>query len=381
MRANDLDPSRLRRLAGLKAPQGAAVLSLYVDLDPMTFGTPPARRSEVSSLTDDLGRHLREADLPHEARTAARRDLERARDALNDTVVDANGAQGLALFVCGPADLFELVRLPLPVDMRAVVDDSPWIEPLVRIGRTQALAVALVDRRNLRLLYGRRDGLEELSAEAGRLRRTSEEGGHEPPAHNRPTDNEALEHFKRLGQMLLDLQKRRGYDCLLIAAPEELRGEICDQLHPYVHERLTGWLDVPVDYASAADVSRAAADVLGAQRTQRETETLQRLRDRLGRGERAAAGLPAVLAALNERRVETLLYDAGLQAGGTACPACGFLSADAETCPVDGTATEQREDITENAAETAVLQSADVLVLEDRPDLGPHGGIAAVLRF
>src|SRR6478735_4144994 len=115
MRANDLDPGRLRRLAGLKAPEGATVLSLYVDLDPMTFGTPPARRSEISSLTDELGRHLREADLPHDARVAARSDLERARTALNDTVAGADGARGLALFVCGPADLFELVRLPRPV--------------------------------------------------------------------------------------------------------------------------------------------------------------------------------------------------------------------------------------------------------------------------
>jgi hypothetical protein len=63
------------------------------------------------------------------------------------------------------------------------------------------------------------------------------------------------------------------------------------------------------------------------------------------------------------------------------CPACGFLSVDEAACPVDGTATERRANVVENAAETAVLQSADVLVLEDRPDLGPHGGIAALLRF
>lgn len=381
MRANDLDPSRLRRLAGLKAPPGAAVLSLYVDLDPMTFATPPARRSQVSSLTDDLGRHLRETDLDHEARVAARRDLERARDALNGTVVDADGAQGLALFVCGPTGLFELLRLPRPVDMRAVVDDSPWIEPLVRLGRTQALTVALVDRRTLRLLYGGRESLEELADEVGQRRRVPQDSGVEAPSHNRPTDNETLEHFKRVGQVLLGLRKRRGFDCLLIAAPEELRGEICDQLHPYVRERLSGWLDVAVDDASIGAVARAASAVLDAQRTKREDETLDRLRERLGRGERAAGGLPAVLAALNERRVETLLYDSGLRAAGRVCPACGFLSVDAATCPVDGSATEPRDDLAENAAETAVLQAADVLVLVDRPDLGPHGGIAAVLRF
>src|SRR3954468_20587748 len=122
MRANDLDPGRLRRLAGLKAPEGATVLSFYVDLDPMTFGTLPARRTEVTSLTDDMSRHLRDSELPHSVRVTAREDLERARTTLNDTVADVDGAQALALFVCGPADLFELLRLPGPVDMRAVAD-------------------------------------------------------------------------------------------------------------------------------------------------------------------------------------------------------------------------------------------------------------------
>jgi hypothetical protein len=88
-----------------------------------------------------------------------------------------------------------------------------------------------------------------------------------------------------------------------------------------------------------------------------------------------------VLAALNERRVETLLYDDTLRAAGVVCPTCGFLAVDEASCPVDGTPAERRDDIVENAAETALLQSAEVRALHDRPDLGPHGGIAATLRF
>jgi hypothetical protein len=48
---------------------------------------------------------------------------------------------------------------------------------------------------------------------------------------------------------------------------------------------------------------------------------------------------------------------------------------------VDGGALEERDSIVEEAVQSALGQSAEVLVLRDRPELGPLGGIAATLRF
>ncbi|HEU4657070.1 MAG TPA: hypothetical protein VFR97_06075 [Capillimicrobium sp.] len=380
MRANDLDPTRLRRLAGLKAPGGGLVLSLYVDLDPTTFAAPPARETQVSSLVDETDRRLRECQVSHEARTAARRDLERAGEALQQTVTNGNGALGVAVFACEPAGLFEVLRLPRPVDSRAVIEDSPWIEPLVRLGTTEQVCVALVDRHHGRILHGTGDALDELDPEADELRRPPEAGTTDV-RHPRANDNEVRDHIKRMAHALLNVQKSRGFDCLLIAAPGELRGAVEEQLHPYVRERLGGWLDVPVEHSSVDEVARAVTEALDAERRRRDDAVLERVRDGIGRGDRAVGGLRDVLTALNERRVDTLLYDAGLQVEAVVCPQCGFLGVDEATCPVDGTPTERRENGIENAAETAVLQAADVRVLVDRPDLGPHGGIAALLRF
>ncbi|HEY8585020.1 MAG TPA: hypothetical protein VIL49_18825, partial [Capillimicrobium sp.] len=199
MRANDLDPSRLRRLAGLKAPSGM-VLSLYVDLDPTTFAAPPARETQVTSLIDEADRRLRELELGHDARVSARRDLDRAREALHETVSHSNGALGVAVFASESADLFEVLRLPRPVDSRAVLDDSPWIEPLVRLGTSDRVCVALVDRHHVRLLLGTRDGLEELDPAAEELRRAGGEGSEAGPddvRHPRANDNEVRDHLKR----------------------------------------------------------------------------------------------------------------------------------------------------------------------------------------
>ena len=48
---------------------------------------------------------------------------------------------------------------------------------------------------------------------------------------------------------------------------------------------------------------------------------------------------------------------------------------------VDGGAVQARKSILEDAVQAALGQSAEVLALRERPELGPLGGIAATLRF
>jgi peptide subunit release factor 1 (eRF1) len=97
---------------------------------------------------------------------------------------------------------------------------------------------------------------------------------------------------------------------------------------------------------------------------------------------RAASGVPDVLAAVHEQRVEFLLVDAGYALPGVVCPTCGWLGVEgAATCPADGSATERLDDVVEAAVERSLTQAADVHVLRDRAELASHGHIAAVLRF
>src|SRR3954453_22543593 len=109
MLANDVDHDRLRRLADLR-PDGAKVLSLYLDRDPQTFASPRALISEAHSLLDEAARTVESAGLGHDALVAARADVERLRGALlavdddeNEGLaadLDLKGACSLALFAC-----------------------------------------------------------------------------------------------------------------------------------------------------------------------------------------------------------------------------------------------------------------------------------------
>jgi peptide chain release factor subunit 1 len=352
MLVNDVDHDRLRRLADLH-PEGAKVLSLYLDRDPETFASPRALVTEAHSLLDEAARKVEDAGLDHDALVAARADVERLRETLlaspdgaRDTLnpdLDLKGARALALFACGPADLLEVLKLPAPVDTRAVLDDSPCIEPLVRAsaGR-ERIAVAIVDRETARIFHGTADAIEEVEdATASKAH-----------AQVRPEDAHAL--FKAVSDDLLDLLQGRGFDLLVLDAREELRGEVESALHPYVRERLAGEVRLDISSATPDEVRRAAAKVLEERRERHVGELLARLREGLGRGERAAAGLEDVRSALEQRRVEALIYEATRE-------------------------LPRLDDL----VDAAVLQDAEVLTVDpaEHPELGPHEGIGAVLRF
>src|SRR4051794_22366096 len=154
MQTSDLDHERLRALAATR-PERGRVLSLYLNLDPSEFATPPARRSAITSLLDEAAREIEGADCEHRVEQELREDLQRARDLLEDDP-PTQGAHGLALFLCGPAGLFEVVRLPRPVRSGVSIDPTPRVEPLAELLDDTAWVVLLANRRAARLLRGSR---------------------------------------------------------------------------------------------------------------------------------------------------------------------------------------------------------------------------------
>jgi peptide chain release factor subunit 1 len=383
MQANDITRERLRRLAGIRAG-GAKVLSLFVNLDPREFATGAARSTEVRSLLDRASRLVRETDgLSHAAQTSLRADLERLEAELGTGGLDAKGAHGLAVFTASAVELFEVLKLPEPVEHDPVIADTPFIEPLSAIGTPERWCALLVNRRVARLLCGPGAALEEIELIEDDVRNRHDQGGWSQANYQRSVDKDADDHLRHAAQVAFDELKDDLPAGILIGAPSELAGAFEAHLHPYLRDRIAGRLDVDVEHTRADDVSRAAAPRIEAAAREREDAALARLVEAFAGGPgRAASGLPEVLAMVHEQRVETLLVEAGFAAPGVRCPTCGWLGADETAeCPADGSATERVDDIVEAAVERALMQAADIRVLRDRAELASHGRIAAVLRF
>jgi DNA repair exonuclease SbcCD ATPase subunit len=156
---NDLDESRLRSLAELR-DSGQSVLSIYLDLDPAEFAAPPAREAQVDSLLDEASREIEATERPHGELLALREALERARQLLHDFQKSASGARAIAIFLSGPLELEEVLRLDTagercPVDGEPLQPRGQIVEDAVHAAITQsAQALALRERPELGSLGG-----------------------------------------------------------------------------------------------------------------------------------------------------------------------------------------------------------------------------------
>ena len=360
------DQEALRRLAGIRFER-PVVLSLYLNLDPSEFATPPARATAVRSLLDAADRELRK----HEEKADLKASLDGARTRLTRNL-DAEGAQALALFACEPEGMLETIKLPRPVPSRVAVGRSPLIGPLAKLARRERWCVTLVSRRDARVFRGSPDGLREVDQIHDDVHGQHDQGGMSQARYQRSVEKEVADHLKRSAERLLRHFKRQPFERLVLGGPREVVAEFESHLHAYLSDRLAGRVEVDVDTASAERVLEVAREHFEEVERSQERDAMERVEQ----GSRAASTLEDVLRALNERRVETLLLGERFQDVGTFCLVCGWLGPEGpDSCPADGTPLERCDDLAEAATELALQGAADVLPLRGQDD------IAALLRF
>ncbi|HEX5780940.1 MAG TPA: Vms1/Ankzf1 family peptidyl-tRNA hydrolase [Solirubrobacteraceae bacterium] len=379
MAANTITRTRLRQLADVKPDRGR-VLSVFLNLDPAEFATPAARSTAVTSVMTEAAHRVEQADgLDHDERQALKADVDRVRETLMASDIAQNGTRAVAVYACQPADLLEVVRLNHPVDFAVVLDRSPYIEPLVAQAGEEHWCILLVNRRNARFFIGDGGGLEETDRVEDDVHSQHDQGGWSQSRYQRGVEKEKDDHLVHVGEVAFARFKEGRFDRVLLSAPGELANEVEQKLHPYLRERIAGRLHLDVENSAIDDVRGAAGEAIQAWRRRCEREELDRLAEGVGRGGRGAAGLAAVLQALNEQRVEVLLVGEGFRSEGGRDPATGMLHA-GDHGP-DGQSLERCENIVEPAIEKAIEQSAKVIKVRHHYDLGPLGGIGAVLRY
>lgn len=358
------------------------VISLYFDLDPEEFATAPARATQARSLVDEAERMSKSDDsLDHQDRTALEQDLERLDTYLQSDELPVSGARALAIFCSNQDQLFDTVQLSKPAASRVEIARTPYLEPLVAGHDPGRWGTALVSRRNARIFDGDdsqvRQRREIDDNVPGRTRRG-------PPNSERSVDHEADAHLRNVAAELHREWRQEPFQTLFVGGPNEVVARFTELLHNDLRPALwSDRLDLDASTTTEPEVHAAVVPLLEQERANFERAALEALSAAVATNGRAATGIEAVTEALTERRVQTLLLSPDFQASGGRCPTCGLLSTGREgSCPADGTELLPVPDLREAAVHAALLQDAEVLVVEEpTAELRRGRGIAGLLRF
>jgi len=377
----DLDRGFLKRLAGWKA-NGLPVSSLYLDVD----GRRYPRRQDYLLRAEELchGLHRASQQLGREGRASVSKDTARMLEVVQG--LDRGRTRGLALFSCAEARLWEEVQVSRPLPDRATLSDHPHLLPLEAVVQTsESFCTVLVDREKARIFLVRMGEIAEETDVFDDVPGQHDQGGRAQARYQRHIEEVMAHHLKHVAEVLLRFYKRRKFDHLILAGPEELIPEFERGLHDYLRRRIVARATLAMT-AMPAEVLERSLAVEEEVEAERERRGVARGGAEADAGRHAVRGLGGVLAALNEDRVEALVVPFGLAREGLRCTSCGRLTLEGSVCPTCGGQLERVSDIVESAVASALRQGSRVETVglaEGGPVVeGANGeGVGALLRY
>lgn len=388
-----LDPL-IDRLAALE-PSGIPVVSLYLDARPDEHGRERATSFVRRELPDRLRSYPR--------RTPERQSLERDRERIDAYVRDElrPSANGLALFACDGAELFEAVQLDAPIEeSQAIVSDQPQLYPLARLNdQYPRYAALLVNTNAARLfVFGTGTRLGERTVVSPKTNRTAM-GGWSQARYQRHVDNIHLHHAKEVVEVLERVVRQEDIDRVVLAGDEVIVPLLREQLPAGLAGKIIDVLRLDIR-TPQDEVLERSLEALREHDAKDDREKVTRLLDEYRADGLAVVGPEATRAALEIGQVDELLMTATpatiaieTEGDGTDTPAEAVAAAEAGGAGAvasaatpfvapEGTTTEQAaRAVAEELVTKARRTSAGVSFIEDPDLLVEFGGVGAFLRY
>jgi peptide subunit release factor 1 (eRF1) len=364
----------IRELAAKKG-HGAPITSCYLDID----GRRVARHKDLEHEVDVL---LKAARARANGEASVQSDL-RKIERLVRSGLDRSRVRGLAIFACSADDLWRVIELPVPVHTRVTINHVPAVGQLESVLREhEPIGVLMADRQRARMFVFELGELAERSELFDALPRDTGARGERDRGGDHPHAMEARtqQHLRNAASVAFEVWSQHPFEHLAIAAPDNLASQLESVLHPYLRKRLAGRLSVPVT-ADHAEVQAAAEAVEAGVERRREAAVVERLRSAATAGRRGCAGLPGVIEALAEHRVDTLVVSKGYAAPGWRCHGCDTLAAMGRRCRRCGAEMDEVDDVVEDVVEEALAQSCQVEICVGNADLDVMGRVGALLRY
>jgi len=378
---------QLERLAAVD-PSPYPIVSLYLNAQPNEHG-----RDQYQSF---VRKELKARAATYPPRSSERGMLDRDLERIT-TFLDANvqpSANGVAIFACDAANLFETVQLDMPIAEHALyIGDQPHLYPLARLAsQYPRYAAVLADTHRTRILVLAEGRVQtERAIEGVKTRRTSQ-GGWSQARYQRHVENYHLQHIKEVVATLEKLVQAEGITSIVVAGDENVLPLLREQLTKPLAAMVVDELPLAAD-AARADVVRETLAAMRALDSQTDREVVERAIGAYRAGGLGVVGPDATLLALTNGQVDELLITASLaridNLHGTPSGDLALANDAALAEPaIDPAAAGETA-----SADMGVVRLADELVrkgqqtgarihfIEDASLLEPYGGVAATLRY
>lgn len=343
----------LRRLAEFE-PTDLPVLSVYLDMRPQATGEDPGRRTSLTILRDRLSKIERTLGSRGEAFDSFHADSERIQTFLDDKF--DRSSQGLAIFACSGADLWETVETGSPFEDEVGADSVPQLFQFARLlDEQQTVVVAVVDTNTARLFLSRIGRLEEAGGpdEDSVHHQKRRTGGLSQANYQRHIEKHHADFAQEAADAIERLVERNRAERVILAGDEVALTPLMGALSVRVKELVGDVLRVDIR-APRDDVAAEIAPVL----ERLESEASRAIADQVIAAVRSdglgAAGLDATRQALANGQVDLLVLDASAELDD-----------------------DQRNELIRLAA----TSGADVEIVQGHAGLARFGGVGALLRY
>lgn len=370
----------IRELAEFHSPEGGAITFYYQPSTP----SDKSHRQEAIQVKDMVKDAMHRAERLGRNGTV-RSDLERIL-ALAERL-HGNSGKAKAIFACASKGFWREVDVPARLPgSRLIVNKHFHVSPLASFNDSlEKVCICLVDRSKARFFEMQMDEITEKEgfvAELTRRGRSDGFAGFDGGHAERRFDNEAMNHFKRVADRLLERYGNGRAERLLIGTRDEIWPDIERQLHPYTRQKLVAHFTIDPAAASAEDVRQHAREILQRHRIGERQELLTQVLDEARANNNGSLGLKRVLRSLERGEVQRLVIGDGFNAEGVECTNCGHLDMRmVETCAVCGQKTREIGDITDALIGRALQAGVDIVQVPSSAELQKAGNIGALLRF
>jgi peptide chain release factor subunit 1 len=369
---------QLDRLAAFE-PVDTPVVSLYLDMQPDQQG----RRQYDTFLRKAFADRGKTFAHGTEARKSFDQDVERIQAYLaNDVQKSANG---LAIFACQGANLFEALQLTVPIDDHWLFLGSvPHLYPLARLNdQYPRYAALLVDTNSARLFVFSLGTAETQQQVKNVKTRKTSMGGWSQARYQRHIENYHTQHMKEVVDILDRVMREESISHLVISCDDTAKPLLMDELPQHLKEKIVDVVRMDIK-APEHEVLGNTLEALRARDAQTDQEHVEAMLGAWRAGGLAVVGTEDTLEALQMGQVEELIIAArptAVRRGQSLPLGINPDEVQVETSAPNSDLDTKRLTIADELVTKAQATAARIRFIEDEKLLEEVGGVGALLRF